>query len=414
MVSRIALLLAFLCSFVSAQTTRPYVGHEPNAPWRAKAQKRIDQIRKADLTITVVDANNRPVPNAKVKIDMTRQGFPFGTCINEFAIVNEPKYREILEKYFNIAVVENGLKWPTWEHTPHDTIDKAIAWLHENKIAIRGHNLVWPSWQPNGGTLPAETVPLQKNPPALAARILDHITKEAGYYAGQFSDWDVINEPYAHHEVIDILGRHAMVDWFNAARAADPHAMLYLNDYLMFHTTKEQFFYDNIKYLVDNHAPIQAIGEQAHISGKLPSPEHVLASLNKFSKFGLPIRITEFDVSVDDEQLQADYLRDFYTAAFSHPNVNGILMWGFHDGHHWRPKAALWRNDYSLKPAGKVFVDLITKKWATHETVTTDSQGQVKLRAFLGDYTITTDDGKSVYKTTLEKSGHSLTIHSWH
>ena len=56
-----------------------------------------------------------------------------------------------------------------------------------------------------------------------------------------------------------------------------------------------------------------------------------------------PSASTELDINLADEQLQADYFRDFLVASASHPNINGIVLWGFWESQHWRHDAALFR-----------------------------------------------------------------------
>lgn len=70
----------------------------------------------------------------------------------------------------------------------------------------------------------------------------------------------------------------------------------------------------------------------------------------------------------DDERLQADYLRDVMTMAFSHPAMQAIVMWGFWEGRHWKPDAALYRKDWSTKPAGKVWEELVLAAEGWRET----------------------------------------------
>ncbi|MCA9258388.1 MAG: endo-1,4-beta-xylanase, partial [Planctomycetales bacterium] len=101
---------------------------------------------------------------------------------------------------------------------------------------------------------------------------------------------------------------------------------------------------------------------------------------------GLPIHITEFDVDVANEQLQAQYLTDFYTAVFAHPAVEAIVMWGFWEGAHWRPHAALYRRDWSEKPVGAAYRKLTQQAWITDEQLVADAEGRVVLRGFVGDY----------------------------
>jgi GH35 family endo-1,4-beta-xylanase len=100
---------------------------------------------------------------------------------------------------------------------------------------------------------------------------------------------------------------------------------------------------------------------QAHFGWGLPAIEDVYNRLNSFAKLGKTFAITEFDVNVTDEQLQADFLRDFLTVAFSHPGISSFLMWGFWESEHWLPNAALYRKDWSIKPNGQAWLDLVKK-----------------------------------------------------
>ncbi|WP_395094708.1 endo-1,4-beta-xylanase [Armatimonas sp.] len=139
----------------------------------------------------------------------------------------------------------------------------------------------------------------------------------------------------------------------------------------------------------------------------------MLSCLERFGKLGLPIAITEFDINMEDEQLQADYTRDFLTACFSHPSVSEIITWGFWGKRHWFPKAALWRADWSIKPNGQAWVDLTTKKWWTSAGGTTDAQGSFAVRGFHGEYEVrVTQAGKTAtQRATLPRQGTPLTLH---
>ena len=64
-----------------------------------------------------------------------------------------------------------------------------------------------------------------------------------------------------------------------------------------------------------------------------------------------------------------------------------LLLWGFWQGAHWRPKAALWRKDWSMKPAGEIFTRLLTEEWHSAGTGKTGSKGELKFRGYYGRYT---------------------------
>lgn len=148
---------------------------------------------------------------------------------------------------------------------------------------------------------------------------------------------------------------------------------------------------DVIRYLIQHDAPPDGPGFRGHFSRRhLPAPKRLHATFDRFARLIPSLQLTELDVQVGrDEQLQADYLRDVMTVAFSHPAFQGIVMWGFWEGHHWKPDAALYRRDWSIRPAGQVWLDLVKKKWWTNRSGTTDAQGRFATHGFLGEYVVT-------------------------
>jgi GH35 family endo-1,4-beta-xylanase len=393
-----------------------YPGSEPDAPWRKAAEERIEKIRKAGLTVLVRDAAGKPVPGATVSINMLRHAFGFGSAVAADQILAQTpdgeKYRGTILKYFNKVVMENDLKWGGWEADRRRAID-AVKWLRDHDIAVRGHNLVWPAWR----NLPKDLASLKTDSAALRKRVDDHILDEVGTMKGQCVEWDVVNEPYANHDLIDILGMDAVVDWYRLAHQADPAAKLFINDYDTVESGRPNNPHTDayetiIRYLLDRGAPLSGIGIQSHFGANLPAPAEVLKGFDRFAKFGLELEVTEHDIDVTDEQLQADYTRDYMTLAFSHPAVTGFLSWGFWEGRHWKPDAAYFRKDWSIKPAGQVWIDLVMHKWWTRASGQTDAQGSYNTRGFLGDYEITvTHDGKTKkLLTTLTKQSAPVEV----
>jgi endo-1,4-beta-xylanase len=398
------------------RTQSTYAGQDANAPWRKEAEARIEKIRKGDLAITVKDASGKLVKDATVSVRMQRHAFAYGSAIAADGLLKDDpdskKYQELIPKLFNRVVMENDLKWSQYEQNP-ERAKKGVAWLRERNIEVRGHNLVWPSAK----FLPKDLPGLLKDKAALAKRIDDHIVSETQAFSGQLVQWDVINEPYANHELMDVLGNEAMVHWFKLTREHDKKAVLFLNDYPPMDGSDKNsphlnHFYKTIGYLKDNDAPIGGIGFQGHFGGAVIPPARVLSCLDRFQTFGLPIAVTEFDIDTSDEQMQADYTRDFLTALFSHPSVDSILIWGFWEGRHWKPEAAMYRKDWSIKPNGQVWQDLWYKQWWTNADGKTNAQGVYKTRGFLGDYSVTvTSGGKTqTVPVKLTKAGTLVSI----
>ncbi len=401
--------------FPTTQLT--YAGRESNAAWRKAAAARIEKYRKGDLSIAVMDARGAPVANASVKVRMKRHAFAFGTEIDAHEFVqNSPeaqRYRDTIFSTFNKIVFGTALKWPDWEGVGggSERADalQGIKILREHHVAVRGHNLVWPSWV----YLPPDLEKLQNDRAALRKRIDDHITEELTTLKGLCREWDVVNEPYDNRTLIDLFGGDAiMAEWYNRAHAADPAAQLFLNDEGEMEnggddTSRQQTYKSQIA-LLKARGHLGGIGFEGHFSQILTSPDRLLALLNDYGKFGLPMQANELDVDLPDVQLQADYLRDYMTVFFSHPQVQGIMIWGFWESEiYMNPHTALYRADWTLTPYGNAWHDLVFHKWWTNTNGITNSQGRYHARGFVGDYEITVRKGRrtATIRTTLFRSG---------
>ena len=392
----------------------PYPGHESDAPWRMVADQRIDQIRKADLRLRVVDAGGRHVPAASVHVSMQQHEFGFGSAVVGHRLRdNNPtheRYKQKVEELFNIATLENNLKWPPWEgewggsFTQQGAVN-ALNWLRARDIETRGHVMVWPG-QSN---LPADLRTLLDSAPlsaseqqAIRNRISEHIASLTSHTRGLVDHWDVLNEPRTNNDLMNVLaeGDLAMVDWFQQAGNATD-SRLYINEYSILSsnggtaTVQQDLYFDTIQFLQDNGAPINGVGFQGHFNeGNLTGPEQLWTILDRFEELGLEMQVTEFDFSTHDEQLQAEFTHDFLKAMFAHEGVDDVLLWGFWEDAHWRPEAALYRSDWSIKPNGETYNSLVFDEWWTDEMLSSDELGEVALRAFKGRHQVDVEFGE--------------------
>jgi endo-1,4-beta-xylanase len=404
-----------------------YIGRESDAPWRKSAKEKIERIRKGDLTVHIVDAAGIPVAGAKVVVRMKRHAFGWGSAVDATTLLGEgpdnDRYRQHIRESYNRVVLENDLKWFAWIRDAQRPKD-AVKWLRENDIEVRGHCLVWPGER----NLPRSITALFDQPAALKAAINDHIRDEAGAMRGQFVEWDVVNEPYSNFSVQaaitgiapksspDWIERHAAVlgEFYRTAREADPVPKLYLNDYSILETggddaPHQEHFERTIRQLLAGKALLDGIGIQGHFSEDLTAIPRLWQILDRYAQFGLPIQITEFDINTHDERLAADYTRDFLTAMFAHESVVGVLTWGFWEKRHWIPNAALYRADWSPRPAAIEWERLVRKEWWTNVEATTDANGTAKIRGFLGEYEI--EFGNLKQPATLLRSGAEIILH---
>jgi GH35 family endo-1,4-beta-xylanase len=212
--------------------------------------------------------------------------------------------------------------------------------------------------------------------------------------------WDVINEMMHEKDYFQVMPRTEAANWFKLARQYDPKATLFINEYSMLNNVASpkniQTYLELIKELQGYGAPIDAIGVQGHVGRQPRDPVQVITDLDMFRSTGLPVQITEFDINSPDEELQADYTRDFLIACYSHPVINGFTMWGFWEAAHWKPDAAMFRKDWTPKPNAAVWRKLVLDEWHTKLSQASNANGEVVSRGHFGRYEITVTKGKSV------------------
>ena len=393
--------LELFCLPSSWDTTRlpvtpapSYAGREPEAGWRKQAAERIELLRKQDLRVEVTDEGGHALPAVSVKVEQIKHAYRFGTAVAFWNLMGDPKdadtisYRSVLKESFDTCGPESDLKWPNWIKQREFNL-KALAWLRDNGFPVRGHVLLWPAWDQR---TPAFLRTLKDTPDQLRSVIFEHVRDELAATTPYTDEWDVINEPIFNHGVLDAVGgRPFMADVFREARKQAPDTRLFLNEAVTLSDNRMMGeFRKIVDGLVDEKAPFNGLGIQCHYSGwTLTPPDEILSTLDSLQHYGKLIEVTEFDVDTLDEKLQADYLRDFYTAVFSHPGTTGIQMWGFWEGRHWKPFAALWKKDWTLRPVGRAYLDLVRGAWWTKAGGKTDADGAWSLRAFKGRQRIT-------------------------
>ena len=111
-------------------------------------------------------------------------------------------------------------------------------------------------------------------------------------------------------------------------------------------------------------------------------------------------------------QLQAEFTRDFLTAIFSHPAVNGIFLGGFWEARQSRPAGAMFKRDWTIKPNGEAFNDLVFRQWWTNASGETDADGGWSLLAMQGEYELeVSSNGKSAaVSMILPPEGQSIAV----
>lgn len=244
--------------------------------------------------------------------------FPVGAEIDSTDLTGP--HEQLLVKHFNSIVSGNDMKWqetePTEGQFTYTVADQEVALAQANKMLVRGHNLVWstgeqlPSWvflEEDG------TTPLSASNPAdvqlLTQRIQNHIQNLVQHFGTAVYVWDVVNEPLdptqpdclEHGPFYQVLGRQYIDIALKAARQyAPPGTQLFFNDYSTTDANRLQCMIRLIRYLRDNHVPLDGVGHEMHNHIDNPSPYSMYWAIDTIHRRfpRLHQQVTELDESV--------------------------------------------------------------------------------------------------------------------
>ena len=249
--------------------------------------------------------------------------------------------------YWDQVTPENAGKWGSVQSNVGSafnwtTLDAIYDYAETNHIIFKQHNFIWGSQQPGGSV---DQAAVQKWMTEFCTRYPN--TKLI----------DVVNEPPPHTtpSYANAIGGGTNGDWkwianaFTWARAACPGAVLILNDYNDIEWPNDNaHMIDIVKKIQAAGAPIDAIGAQSHDldngSVSVATVTKLLGQLN--SETGLPVYITELDMSTTDDTAQLNLYKQYLPLLMGTSFVKGITIWGWIYGQTWAsaPNSGLIRN----------------------------------------------------------------------
>ncbi|XP_066318477.1 endo-1,4-beta-xylanase 1-like isoform X2 [Miscanthus floridulus] len=375
-------------------------------------KEKTDKVRKRDV---VVKVDGAPA-GAPVRVVQLDSAFPIGSCING-TVIQDPAFVDFFTNHMDWAVFENELKW-YWTEAQRGQLnyadaDRLLDFCDRAGKPVRGHCIFWAvdgdvqQW--------IKDIADHDEPDQLMAAVQARLNGLLARYAGRFPHYDVNNEMLHGRFFRDRLGDDVAALMFREAARLDPGAALFVNDYNVecgndANATPERYV-ELIRDLQRRGAQVGGVGLQGHVTH--PVGEVICDALDTLAAAtDLPIWFTELDVCEPDDALRADDLEVVMREAYAHPAVQGVVLWGFMQGHMWRQDAALVNTDGTVNDAGQRFIDL-RREWTSDARGCLDADGQFKFRGFHGSYVaqVTTATGTKMLKAfTVDKGDTPLVL----
>ncbi|MDO9222279.1 MAG: endo-1,4-beta-xylanase [Caulobacter sp.] len=278
--------------------------------------------------------------------------FPIGTCVRAPDLA-DPAYGDLAARHFSQLTAEWEMKMEYVVQPDgsfrFDRADAIAAFARAHGQRLFGHTLVWYANEPEG------FVRLDESRQSFEGALRNYITATVSRYRGLAAGWDVVNEPVMENgeglreslwtRKLGQTGHFRVA--FEAARAADPAATLFINDYhLESRPAKLATYLRLIEQLLKDGVPLGGIGCQTHCWSEL-APGAITATLKALASFGLPIHLSEMDVSVvqggmlanraEAERRQARLYAEAVEAFAALPDRQqfAFTVWGLRDKDSW-------------------------------------------------------------------------------
>jgi len=336
--------------------------------------------------------------------------FLIGNIVNpEYLTGNHNK---LLLAHFNAATCENDMKperlAPNSSGYSWGPADAQVNAMFNAGMTVHGHTLVWHEQTPSWMTANNAEINMKK-----------YIEDVMGHFKDKITAWDVVNEAMKNdglskyeneimnqgkwkeylRNTVDSDGNAASL-WmqkigadyiyiaFKTARAADPDAILYYNDYGLNGTYKPRAVYNMIKEINEDWANdtdnldksrklIEGIGMQGHYSSTWLNAASLTAierNMRYYLELGIRVDISELDIE-DREVVKADQGKtgrnttmtpaaankqaEDYESIFKlflkldeefPDQITRITMWGLDDATSWKSLGNPCLFDASLRP----------------------------------------------------------------
>ncbi len=368
-------------------------------------------------------------------------GITLGAAVDTEAL-GDPAYRRLLADHVNLVSTRGDLSMAVVQPEPgvfdFTRVDAVVDFAVENDMAVRGHELI-------DGSVPAWLGAASWTADTLSQVLRDHVTEVISHSRdrnpGVIIQWDVVGDAFLPDGTPrptiwqQVIGDDYLRIAFEAARAADPDALLFYDDFyddlaitqdavesgvaIVPGANAERStcdavpkcvgIRDLITTLVAGGTPIDGVGLQSHLFS--PDPADFTQLTSWVGDLGLVWAVTEFDVplpvteidSSESLEFQATVYADALAACADAAGCDTFVTWGITDRFSPIPAetggvfgGALWfdQNDVA-KPAFNAMAQVLTQRGVPATTLPTDSSANPLPATTVDSGTTESSDGNS-------------------
>jgi endo-1,4-beta-xylanase len=341
----------------------------------------------------------------EIKNNSSRKDFLYGCDARGFFQMDSELFLERFSEVFNYATITHYWKADFIDFEPvegkknFEARQKVLTSLRNRNIKVAGRPLFWthfwvtPDWLRN------------KNFDQLLKYVEQHIKEVVGFYKEEIEVWEVVNELHDWANELELTPDQAVyLTKFacNIARSVNPKIKLLINncrpfgDYVQlgrWHDKKAKYEqrtpHQFIKDLISAGVDFDIIGLQVYYA--YYSAADAIKNIERFKLFNKSVQLSEVGapsagiklefcdtipedlsgVPYDwhrywDEELQADWLENIFTYAYSQNFIEGANWYDFIDPHSFLIKGGLLKSPDGEKKAAYYRLKKLQSDWKSN------------------------------------------------
>lgn len=375
--------------------------------WVDASQAAIEQHRKTDITVIILDQKDRAVQGAKVELVQKRHDFPVGLKLPSDRTPPQAAAQTPVFRCFNAIAMDRYTDWSTSQAEDRSTrAQRLSAW----QLALK------PIHSHYGRIMSADPA---RNPDHLAllkpTELRDAILKridDAAAHPLRPDGYDLFADLLQQDIIERKLGQGMLYRMVERTQAANPKASFGLRarDVLVRHRSRDLF--KLLQKLLIRQVKLKHLTIEQPLNGPIQPNALKRSFESSIAPLGLPVSMI-LDVGGPTPIAAAINLETVLRIAFAEPAISGIYFSGLIDDDMLEDNAGLIDAVGKPTAAGEVMDHLFMRYWQSNESMKTDERGNAKARVFTGWYDITASlPGGTQIKSTayIPKSDRSKMI----
>ena len=391
-----AIVLLLLCLLVVCDQSDA----QEMPTWEREAHGRIDQMRRKNLRVLVLDQAQKPIGNVSVKITQRRHAMPLGFAVGlgqlPNDIIGQQNLSAPLLRVFNSVNLGEIGRWDQLEPEmglgDWGRLKYWLSWVNDMGLTVRY------------GSLFSANTSHQADWAALLGRrdLMASVELHQRQILNQFSNrviaFDIYSHTLGHQLIEDQLSLVMVRRMYEQATALAPKVPMAVQMDNVLDPQRVQQAVARMSQFKKGFVPIKQWSVSLHIPADV-QPQRLQSGLDWLAKLNVPMVVSNLTFAA---ACDSNAVRNALILLYSHQSVTAIYF--------GMPTASDLDTVVShplLDPTGKltamglVVDDLFAQTWISRGELKTNSSGSLITRVFCGlyDLSATLPDGKIAYSS---------------